>query len=392
MLTLASGARENARVTALHARTDPKGPPLRDAAVIVGIGHTEFSKNIGRPEQTIALEAIKAALDDAGVSPKDVDGTVKYSLENTFEHDIARNLGIPNLRYFGDVAYGGGAGCGAVGHAAMAIATGAAETVVVWRARNRGSGGRPWASKSNRIGGELQWYLPWGLSRPVDQIAMLARRHMIEYGSTEEHLAAVAMAFREHALNNPYAMMHKPMTREDYFDARFVSEPLRLFDCCLESDGALAVVLTTPERARDLKEPGALVSGFSQGIGPDHLVMANYFTPDPLDSPGAYAAKDLWNAAGMGPDDIDCVQLYDAFSPLVVISLCQTNAASVCLAAPAGSVTLPIAAGATPTFAIFVTGTGAPVPFLPGQNRIFVRFKDADGNTRGSTSVAVRTQ
>jgi acetyl-CoA acetyltransferase len=83
----------------------------------------------------------------------------------------------------------------------------------------------------------------------------------------------------------------------------------------------LAVVLTTPERARDLKQPAALVSGFSQGIGPDHLVMANYFTPDPLDSPGAYAAKDLWNASGMGPEDIDCVQLYDAFSPLVVISL-----------------------------------------------------------------------
>ena len=144
---------------------------------------------------------------------------------------------------------------------------------------------------------------------------------MIEYGSTDEHLAAVAMAQREHAQNNPYAMMRKPMTREDYFEARFVSEPLRLFDCCLESDGALAVVLTTPERARDLKQPGAVVAGFSQGIGPDHMVMANYFTPDPLDSPGAYAAKDLWNAAGMGPEDIDCVQLYDAFSPLVVISL-----------------------------------------------------------------------
>ena len=321
MLTLASGDRENARHTRPHARNAQKGSPLRDAAAIVGIGHTEFSKNIGRPEQTIALEAIKAALDDAGISPKDVDGTVKYSLENTFEHDIARNLGIPNLRFFGDVAYGGGAGCGAVGHAAMAIATGTAETVVVWRARNRGSGGRPWASKSNRIGGELQWYLPWGLSRPVDQIAMLARRHMIEYGSTEEHLAAVAMAFREHALNNPSAMMRKPMSREDYFDARFVSEPLRLFDCCLESDGALAVVLTTPERARDLKQPSVLVRGFSQGIGPDHMVMANYFTPDPLDSPGAYAAKDLWNASGIGPEEIDCVQLYDAFSPLVVISL-----------------------------------------------------------------------
>jgi acetyl-CoA acetyltransferase len=294
---------------------------LRDAAAIVGIGHTEFSKNIGRPEQTIALEAIKMALDDAGLSPKDVDGTVKFSLENTFEHDIARNLGIPNLRYFGDVAYGGGAGCGAVGHAAMAIATGTADCVVVWRARNRGSGGRPWASKSNRIGGELAWYLPWGLSRPVDQIAMLARRHMIEYGSTDEHLAAVAMAFREHAQNNPNAMMRKPMSRDDYFAARFVSEPLRLFDCCLESDGALAVVLTSAERARDLRQKPALVSGFSQGIGRDHLVMANYFTPDPLDSPGAYAAKDLWNASGIGPEEIDCAQLYDAFSPLIVISL-----------------------------------------------------------------------
>jgi acetyl-CoA acetyltransferase len=111
------------------------------------------------------------------------------------------------------------------------------------------------------------------------------------------------------------------MSREDYFAARFVSEPLRLFDCCLESDGALAVVMTSAQRARDLKQKPVLMSGFAQGIGPDHMVMANYFTPDPLDSPGAYAARDLWNAAGMGPDEIDCVQLYDAFSPLVVISL-----------------------------------------------------------------------
>src|SRR5437879_2588050 len=255
---------------------------LRDAAAIVGIGHTEFNKNIGRPEQTIALEAIKAALDDAGISPRDVDGTVKYSLENTFEHDIARNLGIPNLRFFGDVAYGGGAGCGAVGHAAMAIATGVAETVVVWRARNRGSGGRPWATRgTNRVGGEFAWFLPWGLSRPVDQIAMLTRRHMIEFGTTQEHLGAVATAFREHAQRNPYAMMRKPMSMEDYFAARWVSEPLRLFDCCLESDGALALVVTTPERAKDLKQPAVLVRAASQGTGPDHLVMANYFTPSP---------------------------------------------------------------------------------------------------------------
>src|ERR671922_2264317 len=114
----------------------------RDAAAIVGIGHTEFSKNIGRPENIVALEAITAALNDAGVSPRDVDGLVKFSLENTMEVEIARNLGIPNLSFFGDVGYGGGAGCGAVGHAAMAIATGMADCVVVWRGPHPGSGGR----------------------------------------------------------------------------------------------------------------------------------------------------------------------------------------------------------------------------------------------------------
>ncbi|MFN2614751.1 MAG: lipid-transfer protein [Actinomycetota bacterium] len=294
---------------------------MRDQVAIAGIGHTEFSKNIGRPERTIALEAINAALDDAGIAPHEVDGLVKFSLENTMEVEIARNLGIPNLRFFAEVAYGGGAGCGAVGHAAMAIASGQADVVVVWRARNRGSGGRPWASKPNRMAGDFQWSHPWGLSRPVDQIAMLTQRHMHEYGSTDEHLCAVAMAQREHAMNNPYATMRAPMSREDYMASRFISEPLRLFDCCLESDGALAVVLTSAERARSLRKPPVLISGYSQGVGPDHYVMWNYFTRDPLDSPGHYAAQDLWRNAGIGPNEIDVVQLYDAFSPLVVISL-----------------------------------------------------------------------
>jgi len=160
---------------------------MRDAAAIVGVGHTEFSKNIGRPERTIALEAIKAALDDAGLTPAEVDGTVKFTLENTMEVDVMRSLGIPNLRYFGDIAYGGGAGCGAVGHAAMAIATGTADVIVVWRARNRASGGRPWAAKGNRMPGDFQWSHPYGLSRPVDQIAMLTRRYMHDTGATEEH-------------------------------------------------------------------------------------------------------------------------------------------------------------------------------------------------------------
>src|SRR5947209_18683667 len=146
-------------------------------------------------------------------------------METTAEVEIARNLGIPNLRFFGEVGYGGGAGCGGVGPAGMAIASGAGECVVVWRARNRGSGGRPWAMKSNKERGDFQWFLPWGLSRPVDQIAMLARRHMVELGSTAEQFGAVAVTFREHAQANPHALMRgKPMTLEDYFAARWVSE------------------------------------------------------------------------------------------------------------------------------------------------------------------------
>ncbi|MHB8511802.1 MAG: thiolase C-terminal domain-containing protein [Actinomycetota bacterium] len=299
----------------------PSNEFLRDRAAIVGIGHTEFAKSIERPELNLALEAIAAALDDAGVSPKEVDGLVKFTMEPTVEVEIARNLGLQNLSYFGEVGYGGGAGCGAVGHAAMAVASGVARTVVVWRARKRGSGGRPWASKSNRVGGELQWFLPWGLSRPVDQIAMLARRHMIEHGSTERQLGAVAMAFREYAMQNPNATMRKPMTMADYLSARFVSEPLRLFDCCLESDGALAVVVTSASKAKDLKQKPALIRGFSQGVGPEHVVMANYFTPNPMQSPAYYAAQDLWSNSGCGPEDIRVAQFYDAFSPLVLISL-----------------------------------------------------------------------
>ncbi|HEX9774157.1 MAG TPA: lipid-transfer protein [Actinomycetota bacterium] len=295
---------------------------MRDKAAIVGIGQTEFGKEIGRPELAIALEAITAALADAGIAPHEVDGLVKFSLENTMEVDILRNLGMPNVRFFADVAYGGGAGCAAAGHAAMAIAAGQASVVVVWRARNRGSGGRPWAAKGNRVAGEFQWFLPFGLSRPVDQIAMLARRYMHETGTTPEQLGAVAVAFREHAQNNPRAMMHgRPMTLDDYLAARWISEPLRLFDCCLESDGALAVVLVSAERARDLPHPPALVSGYAQATGADHLVMANYFTREPLRSPGHVAAADLWRNAGLGPAEIDCAQIYDAFTPLVPISL-----------------------------------------------------------------------
>jgi acetyl-CoA acetyltransferase len=291
------------------------------ATAIVGIGHTEFAKSLGRSERRAAIEAISAALADAGLAARDVDGLVRFDLEATSEVEIARSLGIPNLRFFAETGYGGGGGCATVGLAAMAIATGRASVVVCWRARNRGSGGRPWAATGNRAAGDAQWSAPYGLVRPVDQIAMIARRHMHEYGTTSVHFGAVAVACRKHASRNPHALMRDPITLADHQNSRFISEPLRKLDCCLESDGALAVVVTSTERARDLAQRSALVLATSQGTGPEHVVMTNYHAPRFLETPSSFAARDLFAAAGVGPGDVDVAQIYDAFTPLVTLSL-----------------------------------------------------------------------
>ncbi len=294
---------------------------MRGAAAIAGIGQTEFARDIGRPERTIALEAIRAALDDAGISPFEVDGLVRFDMESTSEVEIARNLGIPNLRFFGELGYGGGGGCGTVAHAAMAIATGRASVVVCWRARNRGSGGRPWAATGNRVPGDYQWTAPYGLLRPVDQIAMIARRHMHEYGTTTEQFGAIAVACRKHAARNPAAVMRAPITLADHAASRMISEPLRKLDCCLETDGALAVVVTRAERAREGPHPPALVLAAAQATGPQHVVMTNYHAPHFLETPSTFVARDLFEQAGVAAADIDCAQIYDAFTPLVTLSL-----------------------------------------------------------------------
>src|SRR6266567_2131264 len=173
--------------------------------------------------------------------------------------DVARNVGLGDITFFSEVGYGGGAGCGVVGHAAMAVATGQCNVAVAWRARKRAAkGSRPWAQVSRRITGHWQWSRPFGVIRPVDEIAMLTRRYMHEFGAGREHLANVAVAFRKHANRNPAATMgEKPLTRDQYMDARWISEPLCLYDNCLETDGALAVVIVGADRAQDLPQPPA---------------------------------------------------------------------------------------------------------------------------------------
>jgi acetyl-CoA acetyltransferase len=297
--------------------------PLRDRTAIVGLGQTEFAKSIDRSEKRLALEAILAALTDAGIAPHEVDGLSSYTLETTDETEIARNLGLGALTWFGQVGYGGGAGCAVVGLAAMAVATGQCTVAVAWRSRKRGAAtSRPWAGVADRVAGNHQWTRPFGLLRPVDEIAMLTRRYMHEFGATREQLAAAAMAVRRHANRNPAAMMHaKELTLDAYLAARWVSEPLCLFDNCLESDGAAAVVITGAERARDLPQPPVLLHAYAQSLPRQHQVMTNYFVLDPLRGPSHDCADLLWRQAEVTPADVDVAQLYDAFSPLIPLSL-----------------------------------------------------------------------
>ena len=300
---------------------------LKDQAAIVGIGQLPFSKNIGKPEETTALEAARIALDDAGLRPADLDGMVKWSIQTTSENAIARNLGVPNLRFFGEVGYGGGGGCGTVAHAAAAIASGMARCVLIYRSRNRGSGGRPWAGtsrerdQSQSEGNETAFYSPYGFVRPVDQVAMFARRFLYERGYTTRHLGWIAVSTRKHAVNNPFAMMREPITLEDHARSRLISDPLRLLDNCLETDGAAAVIVAEASIARRCKRKPAWIMGASQGMGPRNFTMNNFFKDPFLESPGAHAATSLWEMSGAEPRDVDVAQLYDAFTPLVLASL-----------------------------------------------------------------------
>ncbi len=296
---------------------------IQDATAVVGIGQTGFGKGLPDTELSLACQAISAAIDDAGLEPRDVDGLAMFSMESGREVDVARNVGLGDITYFSEVGYGGGAGCGVVGQAAMAVATGQCRVAVAWRARKRAAkASRPWSQVSERLEGHQQWSRPFGVIRPVDEIAMLTRRAMHEYGYTREHLANVALAFRAHANRNPAATMHgKELTREQYLDARWISEPLCLFDNCLETDGALAVVITSAAQARDLPQPPAYIHAFAQSIPRQHQVMTNYFCEDPLLGPAWACSRLLWERSDFRPADVPVAQLYDAFSPLIPLSL-----------------------------------------------------------------------
>jgi acetyl-CoA acetyltransferase len=301
---------------------------LGGRAAVAGIGATEFSKDSGRSELQLSCEAVLDALADAGLSTSDVDGLVTFTMDNSAEIAVARELGMGDLRFFSRINYGGGAACGTVQQAAMAVATGVADVVVCYRGFNERSGQRfgqvsQWAaSQVNSNGLDNAFTYPYGLSTPAATVAMQARRYMHEYGATSADFGRVAVADRRHAANNPKAFFFgKPITLEDHQASRMIADPLHLLDCCQESDGAVAIVVTTPERAADLRHPAVAVAAAAQGSAPDQFVMTSYYRDDIGIPEMGVVGRELWRQSGLGPDDIQTAVLYDHFTPYVLMQL-----------------------------------------------------------------------
>lgn len=295
---------------------------------IVGVGQSEFTKWGGiqnRSQFQVTAEAILAALADAGLSPAEVDGLTSFSNDANDAPLMQVALGIPRLRLSGMIWGGGGGGtCGAISMACAAIESSQANVVVAYRGLCQGQSRRFGRFGQGRVNGNF--VDPFGLFAPSQMLSLAMRRFMHLYPITTEHMAEIALNARANANRNPNAVMHaRPLTHEQYFASRWIAEPFRLYDCCLETDGACAVVITTRERARDLASPAVDILAAAHGSGPGwgSGLLSGHNMPDEdyTSTNSRYLARELFHAAGLEPKDIDVAQIYDHFSGLVLMAL-----------------------------------------------------------------------
>lgn len=311
------------------AGTDSRTHAFVGNTAVVGIGATEFSKESGRSELRLATEAVDAALSDAGIAPSEVGGMVTYTADTNPEINVAQSLGMGELTFFSRIHYGGGAGCGTIQQAALAVQAGVADVVVCYRAFNERSGNRFGGGVqdrppvSNAEAAHFSWYAPQGLLTPAQWVAMAAQRYLYLSGATSEDLGRVAVADRKHAATNPKAWFYeKPITLEEHQASRWIVEPLHLLDCCQETDGGQALVVTSLERARSLPQPPAVIRAAAQGSGNGQEMMTSYYMEDlsGLAEMGV-VARQLWETSGLSPADIQTAVLYDHFTPYVLSQL-----------------------------------------------------------------------
>ena len=307
---------------------------IKDKCAIVGVGLTDYYKrgqSGAKSHLDLCLEAILQACDDAGIRPQEIDGFSSY-MDEMNASIVAPALGCPEVR-FSNLVWGGGGGgsCAAVGAAAAAIHAGYCEVAVVYHGIRQPSDqrfgevfARPPGNAGTVSSAGRDFIAPFGLMAPGQMFALMVRRHMHLYGTTTDHLAAVAMTQREHARRNPKALRRDPMTLEDYYASRMISDPFRLFDYCNENDGAGAVIVVSAERARDMKQKPAYIMAVAQGgAGGWGQSITQQTMPDDIYPTAGHGqlARDLYRMAGVGPQDIDVAELYDHFTGMVLLQL-----------------------------------------------------------------------
>ncbi|MCX6022300.1 MAG: acetyl-CoA acetyltransferase [Chloroflexi bacterium] len=298
---------------------------MRDQTAIVGIGETEYRRwgQIDRAEFSLACEAILKALDDAGLTVDDLDGFSSYSNDRNDPAALANALGVPQVR-FSNMFWGGGGGgyAGAVMNAMTAVYSGVANCVVAYRSLCQGQFGRFGQSRGPNIAsGASAFQVPFGWMSAPGNYAMRARRYMTEYGITSRQFGNIAVAAYKHAQRNPRAVMYgRPITIEDHQNSRFIVDPLKLYDCCQENDGACAVIVVSAERAKDLKQRPVYIMAGAQGSG-FRAAGAAGNRPDFVSSTFTTVARDLYARAGIGPKDVDVAQIYENFTPMAMMSI-----------------------------------------------------------------------
>lgn len=294
---------------------------LRDKAAVTGIGETVYSRGSGTTPLALQLEASLTAIADAGLTPKDIDGVIPYGAGAAVAEDFITNFGIDDLRYSATTPMGGASCVAAVQSAAMVVAAGVANHVLIPIGRNGASqsriGDRVREMPQFRVIGEYE--MPIGSIAPAQLYAQMARRHMELYGTRSEQLAEIAVTVRNHAMLNNNALMQKPMTIEDHQASRIISDPLRLFDCCLESDGGAAIVVSGAERAKDLAQRPVYISGVAEGHPDSPSAITQRGDLTRLGT--AKAAPKAFEMAGVTHADIDVAEIYDCFTYIVMCQL-----------------------------------------------------------------------
>jgi acetyl-CoA acetyltransferase len=291
------------------------------SAVIVGVGQTSAWRGSGRTPQSLAAEAISEALGDAGLPAAELDAVHTYVPGVTAE-EVATAFGFRELRHVSAKPMGGAYPVASMKEASLALAGGAATHVIIFSASAQRANRAVFRAHPGIPGQQFRTQLehPYGWSRPAQWYAVLARRHMYEYGTTKDHLAAVALTMRRHAQLNPTAYMYgRELTLDEYHAAPMIADPYQKYDCCLETDGAAAVILTTPDRATDLKQPPVVVAGVAEG----HPVSGDDISnrPDWFDIGLSHAAPVAFGMAGTRPSEMDAAMIYDCFTFEVIQQL-----------------------------------------------------------------------